>query len=70
MPSGASHDSLPIAHVMPAGMIFVPSHDGVSHSNEEFTSNGDVIRGAELLKAAVLEIDQRFVKNIKKRFVI
>lgn len=60
MPSGASHDSSPISHVMPTGMIFVPSRDGISHSKDEFTSDRDVVRGAELLKAVVCEIDHRF----------
>ncbi|MCC8058974.1 M20/M25/M40 family metallo-hydrolase [Cloacibacillus sp.] len=58
MPSGASHDSSPIAHVIPTGMIFVPSHDGVSHSKDEFTTNDDVLHGVELLKEAVLAIDR------------
>lgn len=58
MPSGASHDSSPIAHVIPTGMIFVPSHDGVSHSKDEFTTDDDVLHGVELLKEAVLAIDR------------
>lgn len=59
MPSGASHDSSPIAHVMPTGMIFVPSHNGVSHSKDEFTSEEDLLRGVELLKYVVCEADRR-----------
>lgn len=60
MSSGASHDSSPIAHVMPAGMIFVPSHDGISHSRDEFSSDADIIRGAEVLKETVLLLDNSF----------
>lgn len=57
MPSGASHDSSPIAHVIPTGMIFVPSRGGVSHSKEEFTSEEDILGGAELLGDVVLAVD-------------
>ena len=57
MPSGASHDSSPIARVMPAGMIFVPSADGISHSKEEHTPEDDMVRGAECLLGAVLKLD-------------
>lgn len=57
MPSGASHDSSPIAHVIPTGMIFVPSRGGVSHSKEEFTSEDDILRGAELLSDVVMAVD-------------
>lgn len=60
MPSGASHDSSPLAHVIPTGMIFVPSHNGISHSKDEFTSDADLIRGAKVLKEAVLRIDDSF----------
>ena len=57
MPSGASHDSSPIAHVIPTGMIFVPSHQGISHAKEEFTSEEDIVRGAELMYDVVRELD-------------
>lgn len=37
MPSGAGHDAMIMASRVPAGMLFVPSRDGVSHSPEEFS---------------------------------
>ena len=40
-------------------MIFVPSHNGVSHSKDEFTSEEDLLRGVELLKYVVCEADRR-----------
>lgn len=61
MPSGASHDSSPLAHVMPTAMLFVPSHNGISHSIEEFTEEKDIINGAQLLCDTVLALD-----NLKK----
>lgn len=57
MPSGASHDSSPLAHVMPTAMLFVPSRNGISHSIEEFTEEKDIINGAQLLCDTVLALD-------------
>ena len=37
MVSGAGHDAMMIAQQIPAGMLFVPSRGGISHSPEEFT---------------------------------
>ena len=60
MPSSASHDSSPLAHVIPTGMIFVPSHNGISHLKGEFTSNSDLIRSAKVLKETLLRIGDSF----------
>lgn len=57
MPSGASHDSSPLAKVMPSGMIFVPSANGVSHAKEEHTSKEDMLRGLECLTDTILKLD-------------
>lgn len=58
MPSGASHDTQMIAHLVPAGMIFVPSRNGgVSHTPDEFTDFADLAVGARLLVAALLRFD-------------
>ena len=54
MPSGAGHDAQAMARICPAGMIFVPSIDGVSHAPRELTAWGDCVSGANvLLQAAV-----------------
>ena len=58
MPSGAGHDAQEIAHIAPAGMIFVPSVGGVSHSPQEFTSQQDMANGANVLLQTVLAIDR------------
>ncbi len=58
MPSGAGHDAQHLAHVCPTGMIFVPSRGGISHSPDEFTSEADCIRGANVLLNAILLADQ------------
>ena len=57
MPSGASHDANPMARITPAGMIFVPSRGGISHSREEYTTPDDLARGAEVLARTILEAD-------------
>jgi hydantoinase/carbamoylase family amidase len=58
MPSGASHDASPLARVMPAGMLFVPSVGGVSHSMEEFSEDEDMVKGATVLANTLLRLDR------------
>jgi N-carbamoyl-L-amino-acid hydrolase len=48
MPSGAGHDAQVLAAIMPAGMLFVPSIDGISHHWNENTDDADIVRGAEV----------------------
>jgi N-carbamoyl-L-amino-acid hydrolase len=52
--SGAGHDGQSLAHVTRAGMFFVPSVGGASHSPREFTEWGDCVRGANVLLHAAL----------------
>ncbi|HEX5451095.1 MAG TPA: Zn-dependent hydrolase [Candidatus Limnocylindrales bacterium] len=58
MTSGAGHDSQVVNAVVPAGMIFVPSRDGLSHVPEEWTSASDVARGVDVLTRSVLRLDE------------
>jgi N-carbamoyl-L-amino-acid hydrolase len=58
MPSGAGHDAGAMASAVPAGMLFVPSRDGVSHSPLEHTDDRFLIQGCRLLLEAVLELVQ------------
>jgi allantoate deiminase len=53
MVSGAGHDSQVMATRVPTGMLFVPSHDGRSHSAAEFTTPQDAARGATVLATAL-----------------
>jgi N-carbamoyl-L-amino-acid hydrolase len=48
MASGASHDTQIMATVTRAGMIFVPSKDGRSHSIAEWTDMDDIEKGANV----------------------
>lgn len=57
--SGAGHDAAHIAMIMPTAMIFVPSKDGLSHNEAEYTAPEECARGAEVLFQTILEIDRR-----------
>ncbi|HMN10154.1 MAG TPA: Zn-dependent hydrolase [Gemmatimonadaceae bacterium] len=57
LPSGAGHDAQHMARLGPAGMIFIPSVGGISHSPKEFSHAKDVTNGANVLLATVLAID-------------
>jgi hydantoinase/carbamoylase family amidase len=58
LPSGASHDAQMINHVVPTGMVFVPSRDGVSHSPDEWTSARELAVGTDVLAATLLALDR------------
>ena len=57
MPSGAGHDAQSMAEITKAGMIFVPSVDGVSHSPREYTAPEDCANGANVLLQTLLTLD-------------
>ncbi|GAA3070283.1 MULTISPECIES: M20 family metallo-hydrolase [Actinomycetes] len=52
----AGHDSIPMNRIVPAVMLFVPSADGVSHCEREFTSDADLVTGLEVLTALVTRL--------------
>ena len=58
MTSGAGHDAQMMARVCPAGMIFVPSKDGISHNPAEFTSGEELIAGANILLDVAWKLSQ------------
>lgn len=53
--SGAGHDAIYVARVAPAGMIFVPCKDGISHNELESAKPEDLTAGGNVLLHAVLE---------------
>jgi len=57
--SGAGHDAQYVAEMMPTTMIFVPSKDGHSHCEPEFTSVEGCWKGANVLLQTVLDIDKK-----------
>ncbi len=59
LPSGAGHDAQFMASLCPAGMIFVPCIDGISHNVNEHSDPKDLIAGANVLLQVVLQRAQR-----------
>ena len=58
MPSGAGHDAQDMAIIVPSGMIFIPSVDGISHSPKEFSSDEAVYKGTNILLNTILKLDK------------
>lgn len=56
MPSGAGHDAQMLARVCPSGMVFVPSHKGISHNPAEHTDKEHLIAGADVLLNVMLRL--------------
>jgi N-carbamoyl-L-amino-acid hydrolase len=56
MHSGAGHDAQQMASFTDAGMIFVPSVDGISHNPREYTPIEDIVLGTELLAHVLLKL--------------
>lgn len=54
--SGAGHDAINLARVVPTTMVFVPSKDGISHNEREYTKPEDVAAGANVLLDLALRL--------------
>ena len=51
--SGAGHDAKYVSDIAPTAMLFVPSVDGVTHNENEFTEWSDCVAGANVYTNAV-----------------
>lgn len=51
--SWPGHDAQYMNRVVPTAMIFIPSHNGRSHTKEEYSSDQDLINGYSVLKRTV-----------------
>jgi N-carbamoyl-L-amino-acid hydrolase len=56
MPSGAGHDAQIVSHRLRAGMMFIPSNNGVSHHWSEDTGEADIVLGAQVFADAAFAI--------------
>jgi N-carbamoyl-L-amino-acid hydrolase len=56
MPSGAGHDAMQMAKITRAGMIFIPSKKGISHSPLEWTDPEDIGLGAQILLETMVRV--------------
>lgn len=52
----AGHDSVAMNRIVPTAMLFIPSVDGVSHCEREFTTDADMVSGLETLTAVAWEM--------------
>ncbi len=59
MPSGAGHDAQFLAQITKAGMIFVPSVNGISHAPDEWTHWHDVEKGVNVLLNTTIQLANR-----------
>ena len=57
--SGAGHDAQFVSYLMPTTMVFVPSKDGHSHCELEYTSPEQCAAGASVMLNAVLKADAK-----------
>ena len=56
LPSGGSHDTQQMSRIARAGMIFVRSKDGRSHTPEEFSSFADIVDGIKVLAGTLYRL--------------
>lgn len=53
MSTMAGHDAVAVNSAIPTMMMFIPSKDGVSHCEREFTTNEDMLKGLRILKESL-----------------
>lgn len=64
IPSGAGHDAMHWAEVVPTGMIFIPCRDGISHNPAEFAEMDDIITGADVLDKVLRKLSLEETKLV------
>lgn len=52
----AGHDSVAMNRIAPTVMMFIPSVGGVSHCEREFSTDGDMVRGTDVLTDVVARL--------------
>ncbi|RWZ52894.1 Zn-dependent hydrolase [Labedella phragmitis] len=52
----AGHDATNMKEIVPTVMLFVPSVDGISHNEREFTSDADMLAGLDVLTAVLVRV--------------
>ncbi|WDY56267.1 Zn-dependent hydrolase [Pseudomonas sp. PSKL.D1] len=63
--SGAGHDAIFLAELGPAGMIFVPCENGISHNEIENATEQDLAAGCAVLLRAMLAASQAIAQGRK-----
>lgn len=52
----AGHDSVAMNRIVPTVMMFIPSVDGVSHCEREFSTDDDMAAGVDALTGVAWEM--------------
>lgn len=63
LPSGAAHDALMLAEVIPTVMLFIQSKEGISHTPREKSSLTDILMAYDVLNEFVFYI----ARGVKKK---
>ena len=61
----AGHDSVNLKDVVPTVMLFVPSVDGISHSEKELTRESDLLDGVKMLTETVARMVRGDIGDVK-----
>ena len=64
IPSGAGHDAMHWAEVVPTGMVFIPCRDGISHNPAEFAEMDDIVTGAAVLDKVLRKLSLEETKLV------
>jgi len=56
MNSGAGHDAMVLSDITKAGMIFIPSENGLSHCPEEYSETYDIANSVDVIFESVKEL--------------
>ena len=56
MPSGAGHDAMVLAPLLPSAMMFIPSIGGRSHDLTENTADADIVFGCQVMADAAARL--------------
>lgn len=56
MPTMAGHDSVNLNQLVPTVMLFVPSVDGVSHNEHEYSTDAQLLAGVHMLTATARQM--------------
>ena len=63
----AGHDAVAVGRILPAGMIFVPSINGVSHHPAESTSEPDQLNGVQVLADVLARLVEDASPEMKRK---
>jgi allantoate deiminase len=58
LPSGAGHDAMEMAAIVPVGMVFVRCRDGISHHPDEHVTDADAEAGARVLHRILMRFPE------------